>query len=185
MAKETLIRISVYPHIRKYLLHHYTEGVLNPSVRGGLSTLLINLLQPVPKIDPAGYKPPLRVKYGETYSFRMTPHLLGKYGNYISSDNVRRFNELVLDLIHGELYRLVTLMAELNYNTDQAIRKFQELYDFSEDELPFENLKRWYYRERSRKCLRVVHNATESEASDMLVLTYYEEKQDPEIEPAA
>jgi hypothetical protein len=57
---------------------------------------------------------------------------------------------------------------------DQTIREFTALYDFSEDELPFENLKRWYYRERRERELR---RKKLEQSGPQFILTLTEERQ--------
>ena len=183
MAKDNLIRLSVYPHIRKYLLFHHSEKLFNGNDLGFIKFFILNCLQPMPKVDPATWQKPERIDHGATFDIALSDDGMRKYGNYVSSADVKRFNQAVADMIHDEMYRMVILLTEGGLNVDQAIRKFQSFYKFSEDDLPFENLKKWYYRERRRVQMRLVHNA-DPEPQQGLVLTYYEENE-PIHYPAA
>lgn len=149
MAQPQLIRISVHPYVRKYCLHHYSEPFF-VTERGYIPGYIENALERMPKVDPADYKKKDKIIYGEFLGVYITPATIRKRGNFISSDNVKLFNDVVSDLLHEEMYRFINQLNKFNCQVDDSIRNFQAMYDFTEDELPFENLKRWYYRERKR-----------------------------------
>lgn len=155
MANPILIRISVFPFIRKYLLYHYSEPFF-VTERGYIPGFLENSLEHVTKVDPSKLKKKdsIKVEYGEFIGFCVGAATAKKNGNMVSSHSVKLFNEVVADLIHEEMYRFITQLKSMGCQVDDSIRNFQQLYDFSEEELPFENLKRWYYREHARLAMR-------------------------------
>lgn len=167
-----MIRLSVYPYIRKYLLHHYSEPFF-VTERGYIPSFLESSLEPMPKLDPATIPKTKKILYGEFFSFCLSEYTVKTKGCYLSSKKVKRINEVISDLIHEEMYRMIT-QATGRFQVDQTIRDFQRIYDFSEDELPFDNLKRWYYRERENiQARRAARPAVEAK----VILTLSEEKQ--------
>lgn len=127
----------------------------------------------MPKRTPAEIKNTVKIEYGEYFGFAINQNTIKTQGENIDSDNVRRINEVISDIIHEEMYRMITHREGKFVQVDAAIREFQAMYNFSEDELPFDNLKRWYYRERkSREERRLQFLETEPE----FVLTLREEK---------
>jgi hypothetical protein len=171
MAKDYLVRLSVHPCIRKYLLFHYSEPFFVTEI-GFIPAFIYNALEPITKVNAADVHKKDKVNYGEFFGFMVGEGTGRKKGISISSDNVKRFNAAVMDLLHEEMYRLITQLAKAGYQVDQTIREFQAMYNFTEDELPFENLKRWYYRER----LRLESRAAERrEVYPQFTLNFFEE----------
>lgn len=171
MANPYLIRLSVYPHIRKYLQHHYQEPFF-VTERGFIPAFLESSLEHMPKVDPAELKKVTKVFYGEWFSFCLSEHTVKTKGCYLSGKQVKRINEVLSDMIHEEMYRMI-IQATGRFQVDQTIRDFQRIYDFNEDELPFDNLKRWYYRERENIQARL--NKREP-VEPKLILTLSEER---------
>lgn len=172
MSNPILIRVSVYPYIRKHLLYHYSEPFF-VTERGYVPGFLENALEPVTKVDPAKVKKKDKVEYGEFIGFYVGAATVRKRGNVVSSHNVKLFNEVMADLIHEEMYRFITQLKTLGCQVDDSIRSFQAMYNFTEDELPFENLKRWYYRERERINMRKEIKAA---IDPQFTLNFFEEK---------
>ncbi|GAA4327505.1 hypothetical protein GCM10023149_30940 [Mucilaginibacter gynuensis] len=181
MAKDYLIRLSVYPYIRKYLLFHYSEPFF-VTENGFAPAFIYNALEHMPKVNPADVRKKDKIIYGEFIGVLVGEGTLRKKGSLVSSDNVKRFNSVVADLLHEEMYRLITQLKKAGYQVDETIREFQAMYGFTEDELPFENLKRWYYRERMRLDERAKERR---EVHPQFTLNFFEEaKQHPEITTA-
>lgn len=171
MAKDYLIRISVHPYIRKYLLHHFSEPffVTEP---GYVPGFIYNALEPMTKVNAAEFRKKDRILYGDFIGILVGEGTLRKKGALISSDNVKRFNTVVQDILHDEMYNLIHQLKKAGYQVDDTIREFQLMYAFTEDELPFENLKRWYYRERKRRDDRAKSRKTEE---PQFTLNFFEE----------
>ena len=166
-----LIRLSVYPYIRKYLLYHFTEPFF-VSERGYIPGYIENTLKHPPKLHPSELRKLCKVDYGSYFDFAVGPGIVAKKGCFLTSDDVVKINEVISDLIHDEMFRLITSLSKAKYQVDDSIREFQVMYGFDEDELPFENLKRWYYRERLRVEAR---KAKTKDVSPQLILCYFEE----------
>ena len=176
MAKEYLIRLSVYPYIRKYLLFHYSEPFF-VTERGLFPALVYACLEPVTKINAADFRKKDRIEYGAFMGVIVGEGTIRKKGCHISSANVKRINEVVAEELHEEMYRLICQLKKAGYQVDDTIREFQRMYDFDEDELPFENLKRWYYRERARLDSRA---AERREVAPQFTLNFFEEAKEQE-----
>jgi len=178
MAKDYLIRLSVYPYVRKYLLFHYSEPFF-VTERGFAPAFIYNALEPITKVNAGDFRKKDKVMYGDFVGFLVGEGTGRKKGIHISSNNVKLFNDVVLDVIHDEMFKLITSLKKAGYQVDDTIREFQAMYGFTEDELPFENLKRWYYRERIR------HENREDERRSIepqFTLNFFEEvKENPHI----
>lgn len=171
MANNILIRLSVHPCVRKYLLHHYAEPFFVTEL-GFAPTLLASYLQHSPKVRPQDFVKKDKINYGEFVGISVGESTFKKRGGFISSEHVVAFNKAMMSLIQEEMYRLITQLKKAGYQVDDTIREFQRMYDFSEDELPFENLKRWYYRERKRLEIRAQERR---EVQPQFVLNFFEE----------
>ncbi|MES2810030.1 MAG: hypothetical protein V4619_15470 [Bacteroidota bacterium] len=171
MAQDYLIRISVYPFIRKYLLHHFSEPFF-VTENGYIPAYILNALEPMPKVKAADFVKKDKIIYGATIGVLVGEGTLRKKGSLFSSENVKRFNTVVQDLLHDEMFNLITQLGKAGYQVDATIREFQAMYGFSEDELPFDNLKRWYYRERKRRDDRAAERAT---IEPQFTLNFFEE----------
>jgi hypothetical protein len=73
----------------------------------------------------------------------------------------------LLKVFVGLVFSALFLQSGFDKVIDFNIRRFIDLYGFSEDDLPFENLKRWYFRERERINKRL-NARTEHEYAMML-----------------
>lgn len=145
------ILLPVWPHLKKYLQIQYGKEMAVSDI-GIVSFLLLNMLEKHKKSDPATVKPSQKLIDGE--KFIGYPVYIGdKYENghglYLSHEKIKRFNESVDNALREEMYRWIQ-NPDTEHVVDYAIVRFREFYGITEDELPFENLKRWYYRERIR-----------------------------------
>jgi hypothetical protein len=163
----------VHPYIRKYLLYHYSEPFF-VTERGYVPAFILNALERPVKVAPSELKKKDKISYGEFIGIQVGNSTVRKHGNCISGENVKLFNEVVSDLIHEEMYRFVTQLKNNRCQVDDSIRSFQAMYNFTEDELPFENLKRWYYRERARIEMR---REVKEVMQPQFTLNFFEEKE--------
>jgi hypothetical protein len=146
------ILLPVWPHIKKYITIQYGQEMAL-SDRGVVSFLLLNMLEKHKKGDPATIKP--NQKLIDDKKFLPYPLFVGdKYeasrGLYLSQANIKHFNESIDDMFREEMYRWCKHPNSTDFTVDYDILRFREFYGITEDELPFDNLKRWYYRERLR-----------------------------------
>ena len=149
MGQPFLLRMPVHPWVRKYLLHHYPEP-LSVSERGYASTLLRQMLEKPQKVDPRKIIHRPKLNLGSHYGIFVGAVSADKYGVHLVNEKIISFNDSMDDLLREEMYRFVQMMVKKGHQVDNSIKEFLAIYDICEDELPFENLKRWYYRERIR-----------------------------------
>jgi hypothetical protein len=90
-----------------------------------------------------------------------------RLGGYLTNADILKFSQAMDLLIRQEMYRWCQHPNATDHVIDFNIRRFIDLYGFSEDDLPFENLKRWYFRERERINKRL-NARTEHEYAMML-----------------
>jgi hypothetical protein len=165
------ILLPLWPHIKKYITVQYGKE-MSLSNRGMPSCLLMNMLEKHKKGDPSTIKPNQRLI--DDVKFLPYPVYVGDNyqrtrGLYLSSEKIIAFNESVDDMFREEMYRWCNHPNAVDNIVDYNIGRFCDQYNISEDELPFENLKRWYYRER----LRLENRAkVEVERAPQLVLSY-------------
>jgi hypothetical protein len=146
------ILLPVLPHIKKYLQIQYGKEMA-VSDRGVVSFLLLNMLEKHHKKDPSQVKPSQKLIDDKKY-FGYPIYIGDNYerskGLYLSKSNMIRFNESVDDMLREEMFRFCKNPGYNIFEVDKNIVCFRDFYGITEDELPFENLKRWYYRERAR-----------------------------------
>lgn len=112
------------------------------------------MLEKFEKTDPAVVRPSQKlIDNKEYFGFRVYvgPAIRKNKGAYISRENILRFNDLVDEMIKEEMYRFVTFgTSRIDDVVDYNIIRWRDIYGITEDELSFDNLKRWYYRNRQR-----------------------------------
>lgn len=151
------ILLPVRAHIKKYLEHTHGNQ-LAVSDHGYASFLLLNMLQKHEKQDASKVRPsqklidninyfPYPVYVGSTYQ--------NSKGLYLTTKNIKRFNESIDDLFREQMYYYVNHPNSVDHKIDYDILRFRDMHKITEDELPFENLKRWYFRERLRFTARI------------------------------
>lgn len=155
-----LLRVPVYPWLRKYLLYHYPEP-MSVSDRGYATALFKSMLEKPVKVDPAKLIRSEKLHLGEHFGVLVGCFSAAKYGTHISIENIKDFNASMDDLMREEMFRFVTIRIRDGAQADQSIKDFMDIYEITEDDLPFDNLKRWYYRERERLTRRreIVYHA--------------------------
>jgi len=150
------ILLPVRPYIFRYLTIQYGKE-LCLSDRGMVSFLLFNMLEKHKKQDPSTVRPNQKmidgIKY-VGYAIFIGDIYEAARGLYISPKKIQLFNESVDDMIREEMYRWCVHPGLKDGATDAIvdfnIHRFRDMYGITEDELPFDNLKRWFYRNRER-----------------------------------
>lgn len=146
------ILLPVKAHIKKFL--EYCHGnQMEVSDRGYASFLLLLMLEKHKKQDPRTVRPSQKLIDHKNY-FPYPVYIGSNYENskglYISTANIKRFNETVDDFFREQMYSFINHPNSTDKVVDYDIIRFRDMFGISEDELPFDNLKRWYYRERLR-----------------------------------
>lgn len=153
---DALILLPVRPHIAKYLTCQYGHTIFVYG-RGTVPFLLQNMFKKFDKEDPGKIKPSQRLIDGVKfvgYRVHLSETFFKYKGAYLSIDDILNFNNAIDDLLKNEMYNLIkkslTPGLDPKFEVDLGIKRFRDIYDISEDELSFDNLKRWYYRNRQR-----------------------------------
>lgn len=158
-------------HIKRYLTIQYGKE-LCLSDRGVVSCLLLNMLEKHKKEDPSMVRP--NQKMIDDIKYFGYPIYVGDVyevdrGLYLSDKKIKQFNEGIDDMIREEMYRWCNHPGSIDHKVDYDIVRFRDMYGITEDELPFDNLKRWYYRNRERLDKR---GRQERRFEPQLTLTY-------------
>jgi len=175
-----IVRITVKPHVQRYLTVQFGP-TLFISDRNFATVLLRSMFEPFAKDDPGKVRPCLKHSLGATYDVCMGLTGLRKYGGYLSAENLKLFSDSVDLMIKQEMYRWCHHPNATDMVVDYNIRRFQDFYGFQEEHLSFDNLKRWYYRERQR---REERDAKERPVSPGLVIPMLIEDYNADMEGA-
>lgn len=167
----SLIHITVQPHVAIYLRHHFGSK-MSMSEKNFVSMILLKLFAPFDKVDPFLLKQQRKESLGDTFTVYMSSHFLKKIGAYLSNENIQLFNESVDLLIKQDMYRWCQHPNADHKEVDYNIKRFINFYDFNEDDLSFDNLKRWYYRERERISKRKTTEIPADALEIPMLLTY-------------
>lgn len=146
------ILLPVRPHIKKYITVQYGKE-LAVIQRGTVPLLLYNMLELHKKEDPGVVKPSQRLI--DNLHYLPYPIFIGDAcerdrGLYLSQEKIIAFNDSIDQMIREELYRWCNHPGSIDGKVDFDIVRFRDMYGITEDEMPFDNLKRWYYRNRLR-----------------------------------
>lgn len=144
-----IVRITVKPHVKRYLTYQF-GAILFISDRNYAAGLLRAMFEPFAKDDPGRIRPNLKHSLGDTYDVCMGETGLRTYGGYLSGEKLKLFSDSIDLMIKQEMYRWCHHPNATDLVVDYNIRRFQDFYGFQEEHLSFDNLKRWYYRERKR-----------------------------------
>src|SRR5690606_31658269 len=128
-----IVRITVRSHVKKYLVHHFGEPLMIRD-RNYASTLLRQLFQPFSKEDPSQVRPSTKESLGEMYNVSMGETGLRQFGGFLSSEALRDFSKSIDLLIKQEMYRWCQHPNATDEVVDFNIRRFQDYYEFEEDE---------------------------------------------------
>lgn len=143
------IRIPVYKHIRRYLQVQYGNCIYATD-RNYASAIIRGMLKKFDKKDPAKVRPSQKLNLGATFDVVIGREGIQRLGGYLTNADILKFSHAIDLIIRQEMYRWCQHPNATDQVIDFNIRRFIDLYGFSEDDLPFENLKRWYFRERER-----------------------------------
>lgn len=146
---QNLIRITVQPHVGAYLRLHFGDR-MSLSDKNLICMALRNLLEPFDKLDPFQIKGQRKEALGDFFEVYISDNLLRKLGGHLSNESIMAFNESVDLIIKQDMYRWCQHPNADHKQVDYNIKRFIAFYGFAEDDLTFDNLKRWYYRERER-----------------------------------
>jgi len=169
-----LIRITVSPHVAIYLEHHYGTRIYL-SDKNLITSTLKNLLQPYDKLDPFRLKGQRKESLGAFVDVFISDGLLRKYGGHMSNEAITEFDDSIDLMIKQEMYRWCNHPNAYFKEVDYNIKRFIDFYGFAEDDLTFDNLKRWYYRERQRIAGRKEKAPKEPSLTIPLLMTYLPE----------
>lgn len=137
-----------------------------------VSMILLKLFEPFDKVDPFLLKQQRKESLGDSFTVYMSPYYLKKVGGYLSNESIKLFNESVDLLIKQDMYRWCCHPNADHKEVDYNIKRFINFYEFQEDDLSFDNLKRWYYRERERISKRKMISIPSDALEVPLLLTY-------------
>lgn len=160
-----LLQITVEPHVAIYLRHHFGRRI-HLSDNNIVTLVLKPLLEPFDKTDPSRVKRQRKEELGDMIEVYISDLMIRKYGAYLSNEAIRNFNESVDLFVKQEMWRWCHHPNAHHKEVDYNIRRFIDFYGFAEDDLTFDNLKRWYYRERERIRLR---KQKEDPAVDLII----------------
>lgn len=144
-----IIRIPVYRHVHRYLQVHHGEHIY-ASGRNYASVLIRSMLRKFDKKEPWKQRPSDKLQLGATFDVIIGRMGLERLGAYISNEDILKFSKAIDLLIRQEMYRWCQHPNATDHVIDFNIRRFLDFYGFPEDDLPFDNMKRWYFRERER-----------------------------------
>ncbi|MFN8406784.1 MAG: hypothetical protein U0X71_04815 [Sphingobacteriaceae bacterium] len=148
------IRIPVYPHVRRYLEVQYGPRVYVYE-HNYVSTFIRSMLKKFDKKAPNLPNSSPKMNLGATYDIMIGSNALHQVGAYLSEEDIRRFSKSIDLLIRRDMYQWCNHPNATDQVIDFNIRRFLDFYGFPEDDLPFANMKRWYYRERLRMNMRL------------------------------
>lgn len=148
-----IIRLPVKPFIAKYLRKQFGEN-LPVTEKNFFNALIISMLQKFEKGNPVVQKNNHKIIDGIKfvgYNLVISDYVFNKHGAYISNENIFLLNDAVDNMIRRQMFDWIQGPAKPHKEVDYNILAFRNIYGITEDELPFDNLKRWYYRERQRQ----------------------------------
>lgn len=148
-----IIQLTVEPHVETYITTAFGKQ-LELSDNNQITVLLKNLMEPFSKVDPGKMRPSKKYSLGGFINIFVSDYLLKKHGGYISDENIKSFSKSVDLIIKQNMYSWCHAHNRPDEYVDYNIKRFLDFYGFSEDDLSFDNCKRWYYRERERMAKR-------------------------------
>lgn len=148
-----IIRLPIKPGIKKFLIAQFGENMFLTE-KNYFCMMVVSMLEKFEKGNPVVQRPNNKMIDGDKYvgyNVQLSDYLLNKKGGYISNENIRLLNEALENMIRRQMYDWIQSPAKTHKEVDYNIHAFRDLYGIFEDEMPFDNLKRWYYRERERR----------------------------------
>ncbi|MFD2741952.1 MULTISPECIES: hypothetical protein [Sphingobacterium] len=150
-----LIRLTVEPHVEIFINFWYGKKILL-SEDNPITALLKSVFRPFDKVDPSKVRPSRKYDLGGWIDIIVSDGMLRKHGGYICGDDIKSFSKAVDLMIKQDMYRWCHHPNSTDKLVDYNIRRYIEFYNFYEDDITFDNLKRWYYRNRERREKRKV-----------------------------
>jgi hypothetical protein len=172
-----IIRLPVKPFIKKYLNRQFGKE-LKLSDPNFFSGLIKGNLKKFEKGNPIVQRNNNKLIDGINflgYDIFIGEGIYRERGAFIATKDILFINEAIDNLICRSMYDWIYSPASPHKEVDYNIIAFRDMYDISEDELPFDNLKRWFYRERIRMQQRADYLIPDRE--NQLIIDF---KYDPE-----
>ncbi len=142
------VDVPVRPHVKQYLKQNIffksKEFILTSTSVVG--SFLLEMIEPKGK-----GMPPLRYNDDKFITIQLTYDYNYIVKPYLSHARARKFNLFVDRKIKEEMYVFIdTLRSYGVKNINESIEAFRIKYDFKEEDMAFEKLKRAYLRYRKR-----------------------------------
>lgn len=165
MSNHISVNIPVESYIKKYLSGHaFLKRPFRLTSTDPIGILLMHLLRPGPRKGR-----PVKIKHGISVQKLMNKKLLKKLENgehvktsellnvnlagytnrcsfHLPKESEFSFNKFVDGLMRLELFTYVSNNESNNVAVDTLINNFMAKYDFNEEDISFETLKKSYYR---------------------------------------
>lgn len=140
--------VPVKPHVRKYLLKHLGEGY-KLSQLDAIGRHLKMLLQLKPEKKEWDKH---TGRYKATFSVGVEGNLiLQKRLRALTSKSIIDFNNFVEGIIKTEFYGMVANCSTFELSQYSAIQAFREKYDFQDEDMSHDTLKKAWQRYKNPK----------------------------------
>lgn len=144
---EIALRIPIKPHLRKYIAAtHDVEPTYQLSTWDFLGMAVWNVLTRDARGGSADQK-----KYSHVLVVTLSPYYYEEYMHQISDKAVTRFNETIDRMLKDEMVRHVRKERLNGKMIKEGLESFLAFYEFTEDELAYETIKKRYDREERRR----------------------------------
>lgn len=141
-----VVKIPVSPPVRSYLLSFYQNKPIHYKITDPLSLVLFS---PFRRIN-FGEKP-LIVKGDCFVEAKLPSELVEKGRTHITADDVKRLEYYITGKIYEELFYYVQKLTMTGMKQKAAIESFCDHWSIDYSETTYENLKKAYYREKTRR----------------------------------
>jgi hypothetical protein len=147
-----IIRLPLKPFIAKFVTRQFGPQ-LKVTDHNYFSMLVTAMLRKFEKGNPVIQRPNSKIIDGVNfvgYDIFIGDGVFNKRGAFISAEDILKLNESMDNMICRTMYDWIYSPVATHKEVDYNIKAFRDMYDITEDELPFDNVKRWFYRERQR-----------------------------------
>jgi hypothetical protein len=139
------IEIPVKPYIQKYLRFVYGSEMILSRQKDLVNRMIYYLLRDNQQNDKQYSS--FTANYSASYSIRIPDHLLFKRSvRHLTPYCTIELNDTVDELIKKEFYEFMYSQISAGIMRRDAILLFRAKYDFSEEDLAFDTLKKSFYR---------------------------------------
>lgn len=137
------LKIPVHPHVKKYLLHYYTEPIQAP-ITSPIGTIFHSLLETNQNIEPKKYEK----KYSDSITFLLSDKYELLRGSWMSNYSLHLFNTQIDRLLRDNLFTAIYFLDLTGYNVikRQLVIAFLRLHNIQEDDIATDTIIRDYYR---------------------------------------